>query len=163
MVRKFVIPVFVAMAGIGYLLAYGADYCVTGISSALVGLLALFALSLFACATRRTFCLKGTDVLFALFLLVYAFYALVVDGTPFSSQRAIGWMSAGMLYYCMRWLGNRQYVFALLFGLAVVEGIYGMLQWGGVLPSHHFYFPATGSFFNPAGTGNRQDFLYLPD
>ena len=55
MVRKFVIPVFVAMAGIGYLLAYGADYCVTGISSALVGLLALFALSLFACATRRTF------------------------------------------------------------------------------------------------------------
>lgn len=150
LVRKFVIPVFVVMAGVGYLAVYDADYCVTGISSALVGLLALFALSLFACATRRTFCLKGTDVLFALFLLVYAFYALVVDGTPFSSQRAIGWMSAGMLYYCMRRLGNRQYVFALLFGLAVVEGIYGMLQWGGVLPSHHFYFPATGSFFNPA-------------
>ena len=107
LVRKFVIPVFVVMAGVGYLAVYDADYCVTGISSALVGLLALFALSLFACATRRTFCLKGTDVLFALFLLVYAFYALVVDGTPFSSQRAIGWMSAGMLYYCMRRLGNR--------------------------------------------------------
>lgn len=78
MVRKFAIPVLVAMAGVGYLAVYyDADYCVSGISSALVGLLALFVLSLFVCVARRAFCLKGTDVLFALFLLVYAFYALL--------------------------------------------------------------------------------------
>ena len=128
-----------------YASRYGSAIFVVTISC---GILLLMLLAL--CIRKRAYCFKYTDLLFVLFFAVYAVYAVVIDRTPFSSERAIGWISAGMLYGCVRLWGRERLVCGVLFGFAIVQGIYGTLQWGGVLPLRNPFFPATGSFFNPA-------------
>ncbi len=41
----------------------------------------------------------------------------------------------------------------LLLGLALVQGVYGVLQLVGLRPSLHHLYPVTGSFFNPGPFG----------
>ena len=124
--------------------------CMQELFAPFVHIVILFLVSLVLCIQKRAYCFKFTDGLFVLFFAVYALYAIMIDRTPFSSERAIGWISAGMLYGCVRLWGRERLVCGVLFGFAIVQGIYGTLQWGGVLPLRNPFFPATGSFFNPA-------------
>ncbi len=58
------------------------------------------------------------------------------------NRKPVGEQLAGM---------NRQYIILGLYLTGTLQAVYGLLQYGGLLPSNHSIFTVTGSFENPAG------------
>lgn len=99
-------------------------------------------------ALRRHRALRITlaDILFGVWLL-YAVLLTDAESLP-----------VNVIVYCFAaWLWGRQLnapcICRILVFAGIIQVLLLLLQWGDVLPSHHAYFPVTGSFRNPGPLG----------
>ncbi len=96
--------------------------------------------------------INGLDIFFFLFGVWYCI-RMIMESAFLDEWWLISMGTGGLLYFCARNVMTERHLFSFLILGGFVQVFWFILQVYQILPSKHYLFLGTGSFFNPALLG----------
>ena len=146
--KYFIILIYIVL----YSVYYNVDYVLQRISVEFVGMICLTISSIVIICLKKRYSFNALDALFIIFTLWYSCSILWTNDT-FNRWSLLGYITILLLYFCIRSIDVSKYILHVIFIIGIFQMIWYILQLCLIIPSRHYLFDGTGSFFNPALLG----------